>query len=83
MFATLIRWICQHPYWYTVLAGVPYLMAIFTPATTAIVIVVAWTAARAAMVLPARRWHTQIAEKEAYNNGSADALMVVERRLRL
>lgn len=55
MFASFIRWICIHPHWYTVLTGVPYLAAIYTPSTPAVLIVVAWTAVRVAMIPPARR----------------------------
>lgn len=55
MFAFLIRWICLHPYWYTALTGVPYLAAAAMPATSAVVVVVAWTAVRVAMIPPARR----------------------------
>lgn len=81
MFAALIRLICLHPYWYTVLAAVPYLAPFVTSATPAICIIIAWTAARAAVVPFARRWQKQNTEQEAYDNGASDALMVVEHHL--
>ena len=52
----MIRWICDHPYWYTTLSGIPYMASVIAPTIeTSIWIAVCWTLARLAITALARK----------------------------
>lgn len=55
MFATLVRWICAHPYWYTFLSSIPYTLVAALAGTFAVIVSLVWTFIRMAMIPHARK----------------------------